>query len=121
MNFVLVTRDAEIAQAAANAYGTHYGLKVFETWNPALSQLEGVDLMFVDLVATLDEPGKIEGYERFAAAKMAHETGAKVPLVVIAPPTDSEVDAMVGWPNFVFAMVRRPVTEKLFRQASGWV
>ena len=121
MNFVLVTKDQAIVEAAKNAYGTHYGLKVFETWAPALENLQGVDLMFVDILATLTEAGRIEGYEAFAAAKMAHETAGPVPLVVIAAPSDYEMDAMVGWPGFIFAMVRRPITEKLFRQASGWV
>lgn len=121
MNFVLVTKDAAIAEAAAKAYGTHYGLKVYEDWREALENLEGVDLMFMDLIAALEEPGKVEGYEQFASAKMAHPVGADIPLVVFQPPADYEIDAMVGWPDFVFAMVRRPVTERLFRQASGWV
>lgn len=121
MKFLLVTKDKDVAAAAATAYGTHYGLLVYEEWSEALNHCEGVDMIFVDLVATLKEPGKIEGYEQFAFAKMAHDVAAPIPLVVIAPPSDYELDAMVGWPNFLFAMVRRPVTERLFRQASGWV
>ena len=121
MKFVLVTRDKDIAAAAATAYGSHYTLSVFEDWSEALNHTAGVDMIFVDLIATLKEPGKIEGYEQFAFAKMAHEEASPIPLVVIAPPSDYELDAMVGWPNFLFAMVRRPVTERLFRQASGWV
>lgn len=79
------------------------------------------DLMFVDLLATLREPHKIEGYEEFAMGKMAHETARDVPLVLISPPDDYELDFMAGWPNFVFAHVRRPVTYKIFRRASTWV
>ncbi len=121
MKFVLVTKDKEVAAAAATAYGSHYGLAVYEEWKDALNACEGADLLFVDLIATLKESGKVEGYEEFAFAKMAHEVAKTTPLVVIAPPPEYELDAMVGWPNFLFAMVRRPVTERLFRQASGWV
>lgn len=121
MKFVLVTHDEEIIAAAQKAYGTHYELKVCSDWNVAMSDLDGVDLMFVDLLATLKEPGRIQGYEEFAMAKMTDEKASRIPLVVFAPPSDYELDAMVGWPNFVFAMVRRPITDRLFRQASGWV
>lgn len=121
MKFILVSHDKEIIQAARKAYGNHYALDVFDGWEAALESCEGVDLMFVDLISTLKEPGKIEGYEDFAHAKMGHASASKIPLVVFAPPADYELDAMVGYPNFVFAMVRRPVQERLFRQASGWV
>ncbi len=121
MKFVLVTEDDAITSAAKKAYGDHYGLKVFSHWKDGLEACDGADLLFVDLVSTLKEPGKIEGYEEFAQQKMSHPVANTVPLVVIAPPMDYELDAMVGWPNFLFAMVRRPVDERLFRQASGWV
>lgn len=121
MKFLLVTKDEAIVSAAKAAYGTHYELRVHEDWETALEQCAGIDLMFVDLVATLREEGRIQGYEDFAHAKMAHERAAVIPLVVIAPPPDYDLDAMVGWPNFVMAMVKRPITDRFFRMASGWV
>jgi len=121
MKFVLVTKDAQIEEAAQNAYRGRDELLVYQDWAEALEAAGNADLMFVDLIATLRQAGKIEGYEEFAYAKMQHEKAATIPLVVIAPPAEYELDGMVGWPNFVFAMVRRPVQERLFRQASGWV
>lgn len=121
MKFVLVTRDESIIQAAKTAYGTHYELRLFDHWQEALEASGDANLIFVDLIATLKEPGKIDGYEEFALAKMSHPEAKPIPLVVIAPPNDYELDSMVGWPDFLFAMVRRPVTDRLFRQASGWV
>lgn len=121
MKFVLVTRDEAIIEAAKEAYGPHYDLAVAGDWETGLAACKGADLIFVDLIATLKEPGKIQGYEDFAMAKMADEVAAGIPLVVFAPPADYELDAMVGWPNFVFAMVRRPIQARTFRQASGWV
>ncbi|MBN8690713.1 MAG: hypothetical protein J0L72_07970 [Armatimonadetes bacterium] len=121
MKFVLVTKEKEIILAAEKAYGTHYQLKVHDHWGPALEDASDADLMFVDLIATLTEPGKIKGYEDFAEAKMSHEKSCGTPLVVFAPPADYELDSMVGYPNFLFAMVRRPITDRFFRQASGWV
>lgn len=96
----------------------------FEHFLDPQSALEGcadADLLFVDLLATLEEPNKIAGYERFAEAKMAHAAASGVPVVLIAPPEDYELDFMVGWPDFVFAHIRRPVTAKIFRRASTWV
>lgn len=121
MRFVLVTGDSSVAKAAEGAYGTHYELQIYSDWGAALENCKGANLIFVDLLATLNEPGKIQGYEEFAHAKMGHPVASEIPLVVIAPPADYELDAMVGWPGFVFAMVRRPVSERIFRQASGWV
>ncbi len=121
MKFLLVTKEDAIVEAARKAYGTHYELRHCQSWEEALEKAEGVDLMFVDLIATLREEGRIQGYEDFAHAKMAHEVAAAIPLVVIAAPPEYELDAMVGWPNFVFAMVKRPITDRFFRMASGWV
>jgi hypothetical protein len=87
----------------------------------ALDACEGADLLFVDLLATLEEPHKIAGYEKFAELKMGHPAAKDVPVVLIAPPDDYELDFMAGWPDFVFAHIRRPVTEKIFRRASTWV
>lgn len=121
MKFVLVTKEKDIVSAAEKAYGTHYQLDVFEDWNLALEACAEADALVVDLLATLEKPNKIDGYEKFALAKMAHETAKTVPLIVISQPLDYELDSMVGWPNFLFAMVRRPVGERTFRQISGWV
>lgn len=78
-------------------------------------------MMFVDLVATLNEPHKIAGYEQFAMAKMMHPSASKIPLVLIAPEEEYELDFMAGWPDFVYGHVRRPVNYKIFRRASTWV
>ena len=75
----------------------------FENWEEALNNSEGVDLLFVDLLATLQEEGKIAGYEEFAHAKMGHPVANSTPLVLISPPDDYELDFMAGWPDFVFA------------------
>ena len=93
----------------------------YSDWGQALDAATDADLMFVDLLATLEEPNKIAGYEKFAQAKMDHAVASKVPLVLISPPDDYELDFMAGWPDFVFANIRRPVTFKHFRRASTWV
>jgi len=121
MKFVLISKDEEIIESAQEAYGTHYSLTVYKNWSLALAECKGADLMFVDIVATINEPGKIQGYEDFAAAKLSNETSNPIPLVAIALPTDYEIDSMVGWPGFVIAMWHRPVDAKRFRQASGYV
>ena len=121
MKFVLITQDPEMVQAAKAGFQPNDETLVFEDWATALGHCEGADLLFVDLVATLDEPHKIAGYEKFAEAKMASEEAAAVPVVLIAAPDGYELDFMSGFPNFVFAHLRRPVSEKLFRRASTWV
>ncbi len=121
MKMVLITRDEQLATAARSAYAASDQLIVFEDWAPALDACIGAKLLFVDLVATLDEPHKIAGYERFAQAKMGHPDADTVPLVLIAPPADYELDFLTGWPDFVFAHLARPVTDKVFRRASTWV
>jgi len=121
VKFVLITRDQATIDAAKAAFPPSDQLLVFENWTGALDACEGADMLFVDLVATLDEPHKIAGYEAFAMGKMAHEEAKLTPLVLISPPEDYELDFMVGWPDFVFAFVRKPVTDKIFRRASTWV
>jgi len=96
-------------------------LLTYEKWQEGLEACGGADMLFVDLLATLNEPGKIAGYEAFAMAKMNHSAGAAVPLVLISPPSDYELDFMAGWPDFVLGHIQRPVTAKLFRRASTWV
>ncbi len=121
MKFVVITKDPEVEAAAREGFHPSDECLVFADWRAALESCDGADLMFVDLVATLLEPHRIAGYEQFALAKMSHETAANVPLVLIAPPEDYELDFMAGWPNFVFGHVRRPVSYKIFRRASTWV
>ena len=93
----------------------------YSDWEEGLTGGSDADLLFLDLLSTLEEPHKIAGYEKFAQAKMGHSTASKVPLVLISPPDDYELDFMAGWPDFVFANIRRPVTFKHFRRASTWV
>lgn len=121
MKFVLITKDDAIGSAARAAFPPGDALLVFESWEDALDSAEGADLIFVDQIATLREPHKVAGYEAFATAKMAHEKASKVPLVLIAPPPEYEMDSVVGWPDFVFAHVRHPITDKTFRRAATWV
>ena len=121
MKFVLITSDAELVAAARAAFPPGDELVVHDKWEPALDESGQADLLFVDLIATLEEPNRIAGYEKFALAKMAHPLAGAVPLVLIAPPEDYDLDFMAGWPDFVFAHVKRPVTDKIFRRASTWV
>lgn len=121
MKFVLITKDQEVKDATNGAFQPDDELLVFEDWESALEACEEADLLFVDLIATLKVPHKIKGYENFACAKMDHPIASVTPLVLIAPPEDYELDFMAGFPNFVFAHLRRPLTFKIFRRASTWV
>lgn len=120
MKFVLITKDAELEAEARKGFEP-YACESFSDWPAALDACDGADLLFVDLLATLNEAHKIAGYEAFAHAKMAHPAASSVPLVLIAPPEDYELDFMAGWPDFVYGHVRRPVDFKTFRRASTWV
>jgi hypothetical protein len=123
MTYILVTRNPEIKDAflSPEAFLPSDTLKPFEDWQDALKETGGADMMFVDLISTLLEPNKIEGYEQFAEAKMADPAANEVPLVLIAAPADYELDFMVGYPDFVFAQIPQPVTAKIFRRASTWI
>ncbi len=121
MKFVVITKDSELEAAAREGFHPSDECVVFSDWADALNACTEADLLFVDLIATLVEPHKIAGYERFAMAKMGHEVAASIPLVLIAPPAEYELDFMAGWPDFVFGHVRRPVNYKVFRRASTWV
>lgn len=121
MKFVLLTKDPEVVKATKGAFQPDDELVIVDDWEVALDACSGADLLFVDLLATLDTPHKIAGYEKFAAAKMAHAVADLVPLVLISAPADYALDFMSGWPNFVFAHLQRPITFKLFRRASTWV
>lgn len=121
MKFVVITKDSELEASAREGFHPSDECLVFSDWIPALDASAGADLMFVDLIATLLEPHKIAGYEHFAMAKMSHSAAGSVPLVLIAPEEDYELDFMAGWPDFIFGHVRRPVNYKIFRRASTWV
>jgi hypothetical protein len=121
MKFILITKDAEITKATEGAFQPEDELLIFPDWAPALEACEDADLLFVDLLATLEKAHKIAGYEKFAEAKMDHPVASATPLVLISAPDDYELDFMAGFPNFVFAHLRRPVTYKIFRRASTWV
>ena len=121
MKFVLLSNDPELLDAAREGFHPSDELIACDDAQLALNGCEGADLLFVDLLSTLDEPHKIAGYERFATFKMEHEIASGTPLVLISPPEDYELDFMAGWPDFVFAHIRRPVSAKIFRRASTWV
>ena len=118
---MVITKDASLVEAAREGFHPTDELVSTGDWNEGLELTEGADLVFVDLVATLTDPHKIGGYERFARAKMNHPVAASVPLVLIAPAKEYELDFMAGWPDFVFAHLRQPVDHKVFRRASTWV
>ncbi len=121
MKFILLTREHALVEAAREGFHPADELITFEDWAEALEACQDADMIFVDQLATLDEPHKVAGYERFAEAKMGHDKAGSVPLVLIAPPDDYELDFIVGWPDFVFARLQRPVTPKIFRRATTWV
>ena len=121
MRFLLITNDDELRLLAREGLHPSDELQTRANWKEALEACADVDLMFVDLLATLDEPGRIAGYERFAMAKMDHPVASAVPLVLISPPEKYELDFMAGWPDFVLGHIQRPVTVKVFRRASTWV
>ncbi len=123
MRYVLLSHDQEIIDAfnAPDAFLPSDELLVVDSKESLIEACEGADLIFVDLVASLDEPHKIAGYERLHDMKMANPKTAGVPLVLIAIPASYELDFMVGWEDFVFAQMPRPITSKLFRRASTWI
>jgi hypothetical protein len=121
MKFVLITKDEQMEVEARQGFHPSDELAVFDDWRIALEKCSDADLMFVDVISTLEEPHKIAGYEAFGEAKMSHPEANTVPLVVISPPEEYELDFIVGWPNFALANIQRPVGFKQFRRASTWV
>jgi hypothetical protein len=121
MNFVVVSKDIEVVKAAREGFHPSDVCQVFEDWRPALQACASADMLFVDLIATLVEPNRIAGYEIFANAKMTDPVCTKVPLVIIGPEPNYDLDYMVGWPDFAFGHIQRPVSFKHFRRASTWV
>lgn len=121
MRILLIAKEPEMIAAAEEAYHATDSLEVYGDWRQALENVNGAEMIIVDLISTLDQPNEVSGYEQFAMAKMGSEHAKSVPLVLISPPDDYELDAMVGWPDFVFGMVKRPVTMKIFRRISTWI
>lgn len=121
LRIVLLTKDSTVAEATKGAFQPDDELSIHSGWEEALEDCEGAEIFFVDILATLETPHRIDGYERFAQAKMSHPVAKDIPLVLIGPGQDYELDAMVGWPGFVFAHLSRPVTYKLFRRATTWI
>lgn len=123
MRYVLFSKDPEIVGAfrSPEAFLPSDELVVVGTREESIAACHGADMIFVDLAATLDEPHKIAGYEIFHDLMVADAVASKVPVVLISLPHDYEIDFMVGWPDFVFANMPRPVSAKLFRRASTWI
>ncbi len=121
MKFVLITKDVQLEEEARLGFHPSDELTVFPDWRTALDHCSDADLMFVDLISTLDEPHKIAGYESFGESKISHPDASGIPLVVISPPAEYELDFFAGWPNFALANIQRPVNYKMFRRASTWV
>lgn len=122
MRYVLFSSDPEIIEAfqSPEAFLPSDTLFVAKDRQEAVRLGAAADMMFVDLIATLDEPHKIAGYEAFHDL-MVENLVTNVPVVLISPPADYDIDFMVGWPDFVFANMPRPVSSKLFRRASTWI
>lgn len=121
MKISLITNDPDVVSAALEGFHPSDKTVVYESWQSALDSAKGVDLMFVDMLATLQVPHEIAGYEEFGIAKIEHAVAAKVPTVLISPPPDYKLDFMVGWPEFLVGNIQRPVSAKVFRRASTWV
>ena len=121
VRFIVVTSDSFLVGACKEAFHPADEALYFSDWHEALDQAEGADLMFLDLLSTLTEPHKIQGYEDFAKAKMSHPTASKVPLVLINAPDDYDLDSMVGWPDFLFGNLRRPINSKVIRRMTTYV
>jgi len=121
MRFVLVSRDADVITAATEAFERFGTLEIYGDWQEGLAAAPGCDLMFVDQLATLEEPHKIAGYEKFAGAKMNDPKAKDVKLVLITPLESYELDFVVGWPDFLFAKLPRPVSSKMLLRMSTYV
>lgn len=121
MRFILITKDKELVEAAREGFHPSDVLDVYDEWQTGLDEAQDADLMFIDLLCTLEKPHEIQGYETFAHVKMAHPAACAVPLVLISPPDAYKLDFMVGWPNFLVGHLQRPLDYRQFRRASTWV
>lgn len=121
MRFIVISADPQVVEAAKEGFHPADEALYFKDWREALDQAKGADMMFIDLLATLTEPHKIQGYEDFANAKMSHPGAKDVPLVLINAPDDYDIDSMVGWPDFLFGNLRRPINSKVIRRMTTYV
>ena len=121
MRFVVVTTDSFVVGACKEGFHPNDEAEFYSDWRQALDRAAGADMIFVDLLDTLTEPNKIEGYEEFARAKMAHPKAAKIPTVLILAPDDYDLDSMVGWPDFLFGSLKRPINSKVIRRMTTYV
>jgi len=121
MRFIIISQDTEIFEAAKKGFHPSDRVDIYENWVQALDESEGVDLIFVDILSTLIEAHKIDGYEEFAHAKMQHPVADVIPLVLIGAGADYKLDFMVGWPNFLLGHFQRPIDYRQLRRASTWV
>lgn len=121
MKIILITKDAELEEIAKNSLAVSDSLSSYSDFNRALDAADGADLMILDMVASLEVPHKVAGYEKFARAKMTHDLARTVPLILISPPPHYELDFMTGWPDFVALNIRAPITPKAFRRALAWI
>lgn len=118
MKFVLITQSQAMADVAKEAF-TRDDLEIYGDWKEALEASHDADMIFVDLIATLKEPGKIQGYEEFADAKRAHPKASVVPLVLISPPENYKIDFITAWPNFLAMNIQQPVNRQKFKMAAA--
>jgi hypothetical protein len=121
VKYILVSKDAEILEQAAKAFYPDDEVLLTGDWQEAMSQIEGTDMMFVDLLATLRQDHKIAGYEEFAEAKLGNPVAKAVKLVMIWPPADYELDFMTGYPDFIFQHIQRPVTFQKLRRSTTFI
>lgn len=121
MKFVVITDDDDVASEARKAFHPEDEAVITRDWRHGLDSCAGADMVFVDLLATLAQPHKIAGYEEFAESKMAHSQASNVPLTLIWPPEDYDLDYMTGYPNFVHQHIKRPATFQKIRRASTYV
>jgi hypothetical protein len=118
---ILVTEDPDIVRVAKEAYRDVAQLLLTSKWSEALDWCRNADVLIVDLLATLEEPHKIGGYVKFAQAKMSHMKAKGTPLVLISVPEGYKLNGMVGWPHFVRAYLRRPITANMFQRILTWL
>lgn len=105
MRAILVTKDDELRTMAERATPP---IMVCPEWTEALDQVaDASDLIVLDLLAALDPPHRIAGYEKFAEAKMGHPRATSCRTILIGPPEGYELDFMVGWPGFLYAFYDR--------------
>jgi hypothetical protein len=121
MKYVVITKDEEVKEACKRAFYPDDYVTITSDWREGLAAGAQTDLMFVDLLATLEQPGRIAGYEKFAEVKMADPISGPVPLVLIWPPEDYQLDFMTGYPDFISQHIRRPVTYQVVRRATTYI